>query len=528
MQTVRIATRGSELALWQARHVQKLLQAVGLESELVVIKTQGDRIQDLSFDKLEGKGFFTKEIEEALLNNSADLAVHSHKDLPTEQPEGLVIAAVSDREDPSELLLIRKGAFDGSSKFRLKKNALVGTSSARRKAQLLSFRPDVRLADLRGNVPTRIQKLRDGNYDAILLAAAGVERLGLDLSEFAVERLDPREFIPAPAQGVLALQVRSDNAELREQVARLNNEEVSRIVGLERKVLQLFQGGCQMPVGVYAEYDPEQERYSVRASRSESWDTLPVSVSLESANYDTLAGHTVDRIRNIRPGSVFITRFVAEDGHFRNVLVGNGFSVSGFPLIETKPISFSELPSCDWVFFSSKNAVRYFFRQKPRLSGQRFGCIGKATAEALRAEGVRAEFIGSQADTRMTGKQFAALAGASKVLFPQAKGSMRSVQSQFVRKEQVIDLPVYETIRRDEQPVPSADILVFTSPSNVDAFFDKNKLSSGQLVVAMGDATAAALREHKIYHPGKADSFDDAGLARAVFSVSSRISAGAE
>jgi uroporphyrinogen-III synthase len=281
-----------------------------------------------------------------------------------------------------------------------------------------------------------------------------------------------------------------------------------------------------MPVGVYAEYDSEQEKYTVRASRSESWDKVPVSVSLESVNYDTLAGHTVDRIRNIRPGSVFITRFVAEEGHFRNVLVGNGFTVSGFPLIETRLINFSDLPACDWVFFSSKNAVKYFFRQKPRLTGQRFGCIGKATAEALRAEGVRAEFIGSQADTRMTGKQFAALAGASKVLFPQAKGSMRSVQSQFVRKEQVIDFPVYETIRRDEQAVPAADILVFTSPSNVDAFFDKNKLSSGQLVVAMGDATAAALREHKIHHPGRADAFDEAGLARAVFSVSSRNSAG--
>lgn len=525
MESVRIATRGSELALWQARHVQGLLRSIGLQSELVIIKTQGDRIQDLSFDKLEGKGFFTKEIEEALLNGTADLAVHSHKDLPTEQPAGLVIAAVSDREDPSELLIIRKEAVDPKMKFQLKRQAKVGTSSARRKSQLLSFRPDIELKDLRGNVPTRVRKLHDGQYDAILIAAAGVERLALDLSAFQTERLDPREFIPAPAQGVLALQVRQGDVELRERIGRLSNEEVARTIGLERTVLRLFQGGCQMPVGVFAEFDEEQETYRIRASRSESWDRLPVSVFLESGNYETLAMHTVERIRNIRPASVFITRFVPESGHFRNVLEGNGFTVEGFPLIETKSIPFKELPACDWIFFSSKNAVRHFFRQRPVLTGQRFACIGKATAEALRAEGHRAEFIGSQTDTRMAGKQFATRAGHQRVLFPQAKGSMRSVQQQFVKKDQVIDLPVYETIKREGDHVPSADIMVFTSPSNVEAFFEKHSIGSRQAVVAMGDATAAALRERRILHPGMPDTFDEAGLARAVFSVSVRLDA---
>lgn len=525
METVRIATRGSDLALWQARHVQQLLGEIGLASELVIIKTQGDRIQDLSLDKLEGKGFFTKEIEEALLNGTADLAVHSHKDLPTEQPDGLVIAAVSDREDPSELLIIRKEAVDPAMKFQLKRHATVGTSSARRKCQLLAFRPDVVLKDLRGNVPTRIRKLHDGLYDAILIASAGVERLALDLSEFNVEKLDPREFIPAPAQGVLALQVRQRDTALREKIGALSNDAVARTIGLERTVLNLFQGGCQMPVGVFAEFDEEQETYRVRASRSEKWDRLPVSVFLESGNYDTLAQHTVDRIRNFRPGTVFITRHVAHDGHFRNVLEGNGFHVDGFPLIETRSIPFKELPACEWIFFSSKNAVRHFFLQRPVLSGQRFACIGRATAEALRAEGHRAEFIGSQADTRMAGKQFATRAGSQRVLFPQAKGSMRSIQQQFVRKDQVIDLPVYETIKREGGPVPAADIMVFTSPSNVAAFFEQHTVDARQAVVAMGDATAAALREFRIIHPGMPDTYDEAGLARAVFSVSCRLDA---
>lgn len=520
---IRIATRGSELALWQARHVQVLLKEIGLESELVVIKTQGDRVQDLSFDKMEGKGFFTKEIEEALLEHKADLAVHSHKDLPTEQPAGLTIVAVSEREDPSELLLICKGAVDKKQKFNLRKNAVVGTSSARRKAQLLSFRPDISLEDLRGNVPTRVNKLREGLYDAILIATAGVERLGLDLSEFHCEKLDPREFIPAPAQGVMALQARSEDVELMEKVGQLNSKEVSDLIFLEREVLRLFHGGCQMPVGVYAEFEVESESYRVRASRADSWNEMPVGICMESKEYDSLAQRIVDRIRDITPSKVFITRDVGDDGHFSNVLKGNGFKVSGWPLIETRLIPLRNVPSCDWIFFASKNAVKYFFRQRPDVTGKRFGCVGRATAEALRAAGHRAEFIGSQADTRLTGKQFAAKVGSGKVLFPQAKGSMRSIQQQFVRKEQVIDLPVYETLKRDTDPVPVSDIYVFTSPSNVEAFFQKHSVAHHHAVVAMGDATAAALREFGIHHPGMADTFDEAGLARAVFGVSGRI-----
>src|SRR6202008_1204662 len=152
MQKIIIGTRGSELALWQANYTKDLLEKLGHEAELKIISTQGDRTQqwNTSFDKLEGKGFFTKELEDELLNGSIDLAVHSHKDLPTENPEGLIIAAVSQREDPGELLLIRKEAVDEKKKFGLKHKALVGTSASRRKSQLLAFRDDLQLADLRG------------------------------------------------------------------------------------------------------------------------------------------------------------------------------------------------------------------------------------------------------------------------------------------------------------------------------------------------------------------------------------------
>ncbi len=258
---VIIGSRGSDLALWQAHFVQDSLAKNGVETEIKIIKTQGDKIQNLSFDKLEGKGFFTKEIEDALLNSEIDLAVHSHKDLPTESPEGLKIVAVSEREDPSELLLIRKEAVDLKQHFLIKKNAIVGTSSARRKSQLLSFRNDFEIIDLRGNVPTRIQKLRDKKYDAIVLANAGVSRLKLDLSEFYQKLLAPIDFIPAPAQGVLAYQIRENDSKIAEILSKIHSPETQETIEVERKILNLFEGGCQMPVGVFCQKENETYRY---------------------------------------------------------------------------------------------------------------------------------------------------------------------------------------------------------------------------------------------------------------------------
>ena len=251
MRKITIGSRGSDLALWQANHVKRQLEALGNEVDIQVIVTQGDAIQNLSFDKLEGKGFFTKEIEVALLNKSIDLAVHSHKDLETNPPAGLVIAAVSEREDPSELLLIRKEAVTSNNAWNLTLNGIIGTSSARRKSLVRKFRPDLQIQDLRGNVPTRIQKLRDGNYDAILLAKAGVDRLKIDLSEFHVEVLDPTQFVPAPAQGVLALQIREEDTVLAEILQNFNHKDVAARIGIERMILNKMEGGCQLPLGVY-------------------------------------------------------------------------------------------------------------------------------------------------------------------------------------------------------------------------------------------------------------------------------------
>jgi hydroxymethylbilane synthase len=293
---LRIGTRGSKLALWQAYYTQEQLQAHGVETELVIIKTQGDRIQHLSFDKMEGKGFFTKEIEEALLREEIDVAVHSMKDLPTTSPEGLVITATSYRDNPADWLVIRKEVLTDGQVFGLPPQAVVGTSSARRKAQMLHFRSDITIKDIRGNVPTRLQKLRDGNFDAILLAAAGPTRLELDLSDFKVIQFNPKEFVPAPAQGVLAWQTRAGDLDTRRKLKPIHDKSVAERTNIERKVLNLLDGGCQMPLGVYCEKD-KTGNFHIWAAKAETWNAPLQTVQLSSSTSFNLAQKVVEQLR---------------------------------------------------------------------------------------------------------------------------------------------------------------------------------------------------------------------------------------
>lgn len=292
--TIIIGTRGSDLALWQANHVKSLLEAAGHACELHIIKTKGDNIQHLSFDKIEGKGFFTKEIEEALLNKEVDIAVHSHKDLETNQPDGLCIAAVSPRADERELLLILPHAVDESEPFGLKKNAIVGTSSARRKAQLLYHKQDIELKDIRGNVPTRIQKLRDGQFDAILLAKAGVDRLGLNLDGLHVAALDLETFVPAPAQGALALQCRSNDEEIIRILSEINDAPTQELLKVERTVLNRLNGGCQLPLGVHAHRTGNN--ITAHVAMAKTWNAPLTKFTMSDENADALIEKIMERL----------------------------------------------------------------------------------------------------------------------------------------------------------------------------------------------------------------------------------------
>jgi hydroxymethylbilane synthase len=247
MAHLRIGSRGSQLALWQANHVSGLLQQRGHTVSIEVIKTTGDKITHVALAKVGTKGMFTKEIEEALLEDRVDLAVHSLKDLPTELSPEFLIAAVPQREDARD-------AFLSTRYFQLHevpKNARVGTSSLRRQAQLHSLRSDLEIISLRGNVDTRLRKLRSGEFDAIILASAGVTRLGL--TEEVRQYFKPTEMCPAAGQGALAIETRAKDAQTIDAVRFLDHSQTRAAVACERATLNQLGGGCQVPIGAYAD-----------------------------------------------------------------------------------------------------------------------------------------------------------------------------------------------------------------------------------------------------------------------------------
>ncbi len=246
---IRIGTRSSALALWQAEWVKSELEKKypGLSVTLTKIKTTGDKILDVPLAKVGGKGLFVKEIEEAMLANEIDIAVHSMKDVPTFFPDGLHLSCITKREDPRDALLSRNKV-----KFKdLPKGANVGTSSLRRQAQLMTVRPDFVIHQLRGNVDTRLRKLKEGQYDAIILAAAGVKRLGL--AENVSEYIDPSISLPAIGQGALGIECRMDDRELNDMIAFFNHADTRVCVTGERALLRRLEGGCQVPIACYGE-----------------------------------------------------------------------------------------------------------------------------------------------------------------------------------------------------------------------------------------------------------------------------------
>jgi hydroxymethylbilane synthase len=247
--TLHIATRKSPLALWQANHVRDALRArhPELEVELVTMTTQGDKILDTPLAKVGGKGLFVKELETGMLEGRADLAVHSMKDVPVAFPAGLGLAAVLPREDPRDALISN----EYSSIDELPQGARVGTSSLRRQCQLRRIRPDLQVLDLRGNVNTRLAKLDKGDYDAIMLAAAGVKRMGWEAR--ITELLAPEQFIPAIGQGAIGIEIRVNDERVRALVEELNDSQTATRIRAERALNEALQGGCQVPIAGYSE-----------------------------------------------------------------------------------------------------------------------------------------------------------------------------------------------------------------------------------------------------------------------------------
>ncbi len=493
-----IGTRGSELALWQANFTKTVLESNGYLVELKIIKTKGDATQqwNLSFDKIEGKGFFTKELEDALLAGEIDLAVHSCKDLPTEFPEGLTIAAYSKRANPFDILLIRKDSKDDTKVLKLRSLAKVGTSSARRKAQLLALRPDIEVMDLRGNVPTRVNKLKENQYDAIVLASAGLERLNINLDEFEKVCLKAPMFIPAPAQGVLAFQIREMDMDMQQICLLLNDEASALLTNIERTLLHDFEGGCQMPLGVYAERNNDNT-LDVWVSQATSWNSIPKRlhkvIPVDDQNYSAAI---VSGFKNNRSSSVFISSELREDDYLKRMLESHRYSVNNASFIAFIPIDFTLPADANWLFFSSKNGVKFFFEKisKDKLTNTKLAAINQGTAQAIFELGYSVDFIGSGSDLSQIAKDFDEIA-SGKIIFPQAKKSMQSVQKNLSKNTAVETLVIYQNEPEKITEERKEDILVFTSPMSAEAYFSFFEKKANQAVVSIGKTTSKKLAE---------------------------------
>ena len=290
--TLRIATRKSQLALWQAEHVATLLRDAhaGLEVSLVPISTKGDRILDRSLAAIGGKGLFIKELETALEEHRADIAVHSMKDVPSDVPEGFAITAVLPRADPRDALLTAQA----TRLADLPRGARVGTSSLRRQAQLLSVRPDLRIEALRGNVDTRLRRLDDGELDAIILACAGLVRLGWESRITA--RLDTQACLPAVAQGIIGIECRGDDTQSRMLLEVLNDTATETAMNAERSFAGRLGGSCQSPIAAYATLDGERLTLDGLVAEPDGSRLLRDSITGSAGDPGSLGRELADRV----------------------------------------------------------------------------------------------------------------------------------------------------------------------------------------------------------------------------------------
>ena len=506
-----IGSRGSDLALWQANFVKDQLKSIGLSSAIKIIKTKGDQVQHLSFDKIEGKGFFTKEIENELLSNKIDLAVHSLKDLETNQPEGLCIAAVPPRENPADCLLIHSKGFDLKKDLKLKHSAVVGTSSARRKNQLLFFREDLMLRDLRGNVPTRVDKLRKGEYDAIVLAKAGLNRLNIDLKEIHVVDLSPHVFIPAPAQGALGLQVREEDDFLKEQLKKLNDAHTNESVHFERAILNQLGGGCHSPFGAYSDLDHMGNR-QIWTTSANDVNNVPKRCFCSTKVVEDI----ISKLNNNNPTfKVWISRTLSNNSPFKRLIENANGTITAQSLISKEVLPLSSLPETDWIFINSSFALDSITKYIDELKEKKWAAFGKATSNYLQKTGIDPTFTG-EGSPKEVAQQFFNKLGEETVFIPSSNLSLGTVQELIPASQKEV-ITTYNTIYKKEI-ISDQDCLVFTSPSNVEAYFLMNK-HVNQKVLSIGPSTTKALKEKGVQNVVETYESTELALADMLLSL---------
>ena len=500
-----LGTRGSDLAMWQAHHVQALLEGLGATVDIVVLKTRGDRIQNVSFDKMEGKGFFTKEIEKALLDGDVDLAVHSHKDLETEPPEGLVVAAVPARGPVEDLLLVRPEHVDLTAPLHVRRGARVGTSSMRRRKQLEFWQPDLVVDALRGNVPTRIRKLRERQYDAIMLARAGVDRLGLDLADLHLHVMDPLVFVPAPAQGALALQMRATDPRLS-VVRQLTDQATMQAIELERSILRELEGGCQLPFGAHVPLEgltpsgPGKDgTATVHAYLGSPCGPIRKTWTGVGAN-NPANGQFLEELLHPAPWpTTFITQDLPADAPLLALFGARGAVLHGASCIAVQP-SGSPMPgeaqAGDWVFLGSPKCAELFASQHD-LSGFRVATMGEGTRQALPA-GTRIDWTGNGRPVEVF-EELASVVGARTVWIPHANRTMRRWEGPLANAR---PWHFYDVVIKPLS-LPAHELALVLSPSNAEGYMESGGSAP---VIAIGDTTADHARRIGLNVVGTATS----------------------
>ena len=534
---LRIGSRGSQLALWQARRVAALLAGLGVETEIEIIRTTGDKITDVPLARVGSKGLFTKEIEEALLEGRIDLAVHSLKDLPVELPAGLALAAVPERETPFDAVV-------GRRLEELSPGACAGTSSLRRAAQLKRLRPDLVIEDIRGNLDTRLRKLDEGRYDAILLAAAGLRRLGWE-SRIA-EVLPPEKMCPAVGQGALAVETRTPPDAAFEICARLDDKAARAAVEAERALLEALGGGCQVPLGAYAERLGDRLVLRAVVADAGSGEVFgcveegpagePQALGRRAAE-KLLEGGARRIIAAVNPQAlplagqtVVVTRAREQAGALSQRLRALGADVIELPLIEFQPLDFTppDWDSYDWAVFTSANGVRFFFDKVPARPGPRLCAIGPATAEALRARGLAPDVIPAEfvAESVVEALRQAGAAG-KRVLLARAEEARDVIPQELAKMGAAVDvLAVYRTTAPEGIEQKASEVfetirpqwVTLTSSSTVRHLLRAvpGELLAGVRVASIGPVTSETARAAGLEVAVEAGEYTIDGLVQAI------------
>ncbi|MDX9883879.1 MAG: hydroxymethylbilane synthase [Prolixibacteraceae bacterium] len=522
---IKIGTRGSKLALWQANEVQKAIRQAlpELQTEIVVMNTPGDLDQTVSLMKIEDAGFFTKDIEDALLQNKIDMAVHSMKDMPVELPAGLIIGGALPRGDVRDVLITR----DGRKFAELTAKDKIGTCSLRRKAQLLHLNPQLQVADIRGNVDARIQKMLDGDYDALVIAAAGVERLGL--AHHISEYFSPVDVCPAPCQAAIAIEIAKDNTFIREIIDKFSDDETLKITTAERDFLRCFDDGSQAPAACYSEKTGEEWRITgIISSVDGSWlIKKSISGSIEQARENAVVvaqqllnsggKEILEQSKNERlkeqdyslTGKIIITTHSRKPhDEFGEFLRKQGATVIPMPTIEILPLDFeltAPLISYQWIVLTSPNAARPLFSRIKPGKTNRLAALGPGTAKALEEFGYIADFTGNgNSAVDFTDEWMPHLKPGERILLALGELAPDTLQQKLADNFLVDRVNVYQTVlpqkineaTLDRIKNDRYDLLTVSSPSAIkNLCFLLNEELPELRIISIGQTSATAIRK---------------------------------